>query len=282
VDYIRFSGTPLSIPNYDFETWNFYNYFTLESWGYDNKDRVENAGADISVVISNEPHSGNHAALVRNVIQASDTVLGELYTGDKNNQKFAINYKPIALTGFVKFFPSSGDSLFIIINMFAGTQNIGMGMFSYRDSLTEYAPFYSNIIYNTADIPDSASIIVQTYKNIAMGNSYAIIDDFNFDGYWAGVKDNPMVQAASSNINLNVYPNPFSNQATISFSLEQSGKVLIRLYNLAGEQVQLIDEKGYDAGTHEISLSAANLQKGFYICVITTNGGNYSKKIIVY
>jgi len=284
VDYIRFSGTTESIPNYDFENWINYDHITLNNWWYSRKDRVgEGLGANLPVRISSDAHTGDYAAIVSNIITVGDSIGGHMSTGTKDHYRFALDYKPNTLTGFYKYFPQNGDSLTICIAVFNNAQIIGSGFFKTGDTTSFYNPFTATILYNLPEIPDSAEITVRVFNNdIPLGNSYAIIDDFNFDGFLADVEENPFVKPASADFEFNIYPNPFSNNATINFTLEQPEQVQIRLYHISGKEAMSVVNKNFEAGNHEISIINSGLQKGFYVCVITSRGNNYNKKIIIY
>lgn len=283
LDNLHFSGTTESIPNYDFEIWKNFEHITLNSWSYEGKTKIKEFDQELPVILSNDAHSGNYAAMVRNIISPPDTVSGNLYSSNTDHQSFSINYKPNSLNGFYKFYPENGDSLYINISILSGTDWIGSGTFKTGDTVSDYTPFTAAIAYNQAVTPDSAYINIQVSKNnMPLGNSYALIDDFNFDGFLADVEENPMVKPANADLEFNIYPNPFSNNATISFTLDQPEQVQIRLYDISGNDILTIANKNFGEGDHDISFSGAGLQKGFYICMITTDKTTYSKKIIVY
>ena len=130
------------------------------------------------------------------------------------------------------------------------------------------------------EIPDSASITFQTYTSPPFGNSVLYIDNLNFDGFLSGIKE-PAI-TLSNNLDFNIYPNPFNEQATVAFTINRDEKVLVRLFDLSGKQVALLADGKFTTGSHIINLSAHGLQKGFYICVINTENAVYSKKLIIY
>ncbi|MFH0867113.1 MAG: C25 family cysteine peptidase [Bacteroidota bacterium] len=70
---------------------------------------------------------------------------------------------------------------------------------------------------------------------------------------------------------LNCYPNPFTDQTTISYSLEKPGSVSLNIYNAMGQEIAtLIDGKNQQAGYYNKVFNAAKLGKGIYHCVLTT------------
>ena len=72
-----------------------------------------------------------------------------------------------------------------------------------------------------------------------------------------------------------VYPNPVSNSATISFSLEQSEKVSVQIFDINGRWVTTLANSELSEGQHEIQFNSENLDAGIYILKLET--GNYSE-----
>lgn len=60
------------------------------------------------------------------------------------------------------------------------------------------------------------------------------------------------------------YPNPFNPSTKISFDLPKSTNVSLTVYNLLGQKVKdLITNKSYGAGRHEVSFDASSVISGF-------------------
>lgn len=94
------------------------------------------------------------------------------------------------------------------------------------------------------------------------------------------------ISLEKSKVLLSTYPNPVSNAATISFSLPQSQKVSIQVYDGAGRLVKTIADVQMETGTHQLTWDAADetgsrVATGMYY--LKFNAGNYSetKKISV-
>ena len=85
---------------------------------------------------------------------------------------------------------------------------------------------------------------------------------------------------------LNVYPNPFSDQTTIKFSLQEAGNVSLSVYTMAGQHLGDIEgESFYSAGTHELPwngrLNNGNaLSSGVYFLNIKTESGNSVRRML--
>ena len=60
------------------------------------------------------------------------------------------------------------------------------------------------------------------------------------------------------------YPNPFSDETTLSFELERPQSVSIRLYDLLGREVKTLGGGHLSGGRHEVTVSSSELSAGTY------------------
>ncbi|MFI5202047.1 MAG: hypothetical protein ACHQNE_06645, partial [Candidatus Kapaibacterium sp.] len=70
------------------------------------------------------------------------------------------------------------------------------------------------------------------------------------------------------------YPNPFSQRATISFTTESPGYADVRIMNLLGAEVARLYSGELSAGEHSFTWDAARMSapRGMYECVVRMNG----------
>jgi predicted GH43/DUF377 family glycosyl hydrolase len=68
-----------------------------------------------------------------------------------------------------------------------------------------------------------------------------------------------------------VYPNPFTDQAKLSYELDNKTQVEITLYSISGELIQTLLSEQQEAGNHELQFSSGNLPAGIYFYRITTD-----------
>jgi hypothetical protein len=61
------------------------------------------------------------------------------------------------------------------------------------------------------------------------------------------------------------HPNPFNPSTTIQFALPKQSKVVLKIYNLLGQEVATLVEKRLAAGQHEITFDASGLSSGIYV-----------------
>lgn len=93
------------------------------------------------------------------------------------------------------------------------------------------------------------------------------------------VDDNEMT---SSNMNLNIYPNPVRDNAKFNITLNENARVSYKIYDLSGRMVASSDLGFYGQGEHSVSFSTANLASGSYIISVQAGNNVNNTKILVY
>jgi hypothetical protein len=68
-----------------------------------------------------------------------------------------------------------------------------------------------------------------------------------------------------------ILPNPFTDQVTLAFSLDNSEGVLLRVFNLQGKKVYEQDLGQFPAGVQQLSITLADLPRGLYFFNLQTN-----------
>ena len=101
----------------------------------------------------------------------------------------------------------------------------------------------------------------------------------NYKKEFVGVHENPSVE---SNVNVNIYPNPVSSQATLSFDLKESCNVSYQVFDMSGRMVMNQEMGRLAAGEHQININAENLSNGSYILRLNQGAKNNSVKFMVY
>lgn len=78
-----------------------------------------------------------------------------------------------------------------------------------------------------------------------------------------------------------IIPNPASDAAQLSITMNDSRNVVVSLYNNLGEEVAIVNNEVLNAGTHFISLELANLPVGNYNLIIKAGSDIISKRVVV-
>ncbi|WP_347158079.1 CBM35 domain-containing protein [Pontibacter chitinilyticus] len=76
------------------------------------------------------------------------------------------------------------------------------------------------------------------------------------------------------------YPNPFQAATTISYTLQERGRVYLAVYNSKGQKVEVLVNKVQEAGTYDVTYSTAALQNGLYIYQLNAGGKRGSGKLL--
>ncbi len=89
-------------------------------------------------------------------------------------------------------------------------------------------------------------------------------------------------QQSPSDLELTCFPNPASSITNISFSLQESAKVDLTLYNVFGMPVKnILNSRFFEKGDHTIHVNFDYLEVGIYICVLKTKATKSSIKLVL-
>lgn len=86
--------------------------------------------------------------------------------------------------------------------------------------------------------------------------------------------------AKSNGFNAEVYPNPFTGSAQISYTLPVAEIVSIRIVNLLGQEVMQVPAGLKQAGTHEVGFNAANLSSGVYYVRLQVGNTQHTLRVV--
>jgi hypothetical protein len=75
------------------------------------------------------------------------------------------------------------------------------------------------------------------------------------------------------------YPNPFNPSTNISYNLPQDGNVLLKIYDLLGREVAVLENQYKKAGKYTIAFDAADLTSGVYIYQLQAAGKTSARKM---
>jgi hypothetical protein len=77
------------------------------------------------------------------------------------------------------------------------------------------------------------------------------------------------------------YPNPFNPSTKIKFSLPSENYVTLKVYNISGEEIEVLLNEKISAGVHEINFNAPLLPAGVYFYRLTSDNFSGVKKFIL-
>jgi hypothetical protein len=184
---------------------------------------------------------------------------------------------------------TAGEILFI--GWVASDEN-GLGSIAVSYSLNagrDFTPIMSGetddwyLLWTVPDgTPGSDSCVVRVEAwdpsgNVGTGYSEGY---FTIRASVTGAGDTPLATALLHN-----YPNPFNGHTTVAYSLEETGRVSIRVYDTAGRLVRVLEDREREAGTYEAfwdgrDEAARPVASGIYL--IRMDAGSYtgSRKIV--
>ncbi len=75
------------------------------------------------------------------------------------------------------------------------------------------------------------------------------------------------------------FPNPFNPATLISYKINQSGFVTLKVYNLVGQVVSTLVSEYKDVGTYTKQFDASELSAGIYLYKLQVNGFTSVKRM---
>ena len=122
---------------------------------------------------------------------------------------------------------------------------------------------------------------------IITGNYYSEVTNtrdiwlLNFDPTFTDVERDDEAQIPETIMLKQNYPNPFNPTTTIEFGIPESNFVTLTIYNMLGEQLEVLVNETLSAGSYKANWNAEELTSGIYVYKLLA--GNYleSKKMIL-
>jgi phosphodiesterase/alkaline phosphatase D-like protein len=77
------------------------------------------------------------------------------------------------------------------------------------------------------------------------------------------------------------YPNPFNPTTTIGFTIPQSGRYSISVYNVLGQLIRVLVDDEFHSGFYKVTFNAENLASGLYFYKLKGNNVNIARKMLL-
>jgi hypothetical protein len=77
------------------------------------------------------------------------------------------------------------------------------------------------------------------------------------------------------------YPNPFNPTTTIRYSLKETGKVSVRVYDVMGREVKVLVDGVQGAGEYSVVMDAMGLSSGVYVYQLRAGGYVFTRKMML-
>ena len=92
--------------------------------------------------------------------------------------------------------------------------------------------------------------------------------------------DNVAVSLPSP-LSLSAYPNPFNPTTTIHFDLPVASRVVLDVFNIAGQKVASVADQPYASGSHTIGFDGSALASGLYFARLQTAKQSTTTKLML-
>jgi len=111
--------------------------------------------------------------------------------------------------------------------------------------------------------------VMSDFAAFSLIKSEMNVDNFNFKG-------NPFKYSLSMN-----YPNPFNPETNIDYTLAVDGQVVIKIYNILGEEVAMLVNEVEKKGLHTVKFNASQLPSGVYFYRLQTAFYNETRRMVL-
>ena len=148
---------------------------------------------------------------------------------------------------------------------------------------TLYKPSFTITFYDPATGEPYYEIYdaIENYGNIyAATHGRGVFKNGTF--FTVGTEELPAEDGSTTNINMNIYPNPASENINVSFNQPNSSEVLLHIYDLGGKLVQSKSINNLSKGQQNIQLNINSLNRGTYMLQIIAGRETGTSKLIIY
>jgi hypothetical protein len=136
----------------------------------------------------------------------------------------------------------------------------------------------------SVDIPlthyDPPVNLSEVFQFKVVGNGTVYFDNYYFWRTSTAIKAVDDLVPAKYNLEQN-YPNPFNPTTSIRFSLPAANQVVLKVFNILGEEVVTLVNEFMNAGTYEVDFDATQLGTGTYIYSISAGDFTSVKKMVL-
>ncbi|MCU7500056.1 MAG: T9SS type A sorting domain-containing protein [Ignavibacteria bacterium] len=77
------------------------------------------------------------------------------------------------------------------------------------------------------------------------------------------------------------YPNPFNPSTSIRYSIDKSGPVSLKVYDILGKEVEVLEEGYKNAGNYTAVFNASKYASGIYLCRLQSSGRALTMKMLL-
>jgi hypothetical protein len=223
--------------------------------------------------------NGSSSGLGPKIIDATD-----FFGATANDQMYIDNFfigpaslTPVELTSFGANVNAAGQ---VVLNWTTATE-INNQMFEIERS-SENGEFYliGHIKgHGTTSEPKEYSYIDMS---VVPGKYYYRLKQVDFSGVYeySNIVEVEISAPLVYNLAQN-YPNPFNPSTQINFSIAEPTMIKLAIYNLLGQEIQVLRDEFMQPGLYQVSFNASNLPSGMYIYKLETANYVQARKMMI-
>jgi hypothetical protein len=208
----------------------------------------------------------------------------------RNQGNLTFTSESISATGAMGLaimdYENDGDLDLITVNDQLQTNGItvflndGTGSFTSRENC--FFPFATGLPRSVvaSDFDQDGKTDIAIVSSVAAGvDSLFVL--YNLGGGTVGIQNQEIEEIPTSHLLSQNFPNPFNPTTTIKFSIPEASVVILKIYNILGEEVKTLVNEFKEIGNHTTQLDASSLSSGIYLYRMKAGSFVETKKMIL-
>ena len=163
-------------------------------------------------------------------------------------------------------FIDAGTSVLVAIEVFGVSAANNEFVFVGNDQTTYHGNYVVTYIYIPANT-EWRPIIPTPFIRLNVASGYVGLNELS--------KNNSGLKVFQNE------PNPANGSTTIRYELPEESNVALKVFNITGKEVLVINEGNKRAGAHKLNLNTAGLSGGVYYYTLTTGSEEATQKMII-
>jgi hypothetical protein len=208
---------------------------------------------------------------------AADKQFVRKLTDDGYVLELAVKWSAITKDNGTETMTPAVDNIFgMAINQHDNDETAG------RVASVQWAARLLDAVWNNTKYCGTVKFLADNKLEFTATNSITgLTNPIPYDGsdYVVGVEDLDLLPTEYS-LDQN-YPNPFNPTTVISFQIPESGVVLIKIFDMLGQEVTTLLNEEKPAGAYNLKFNSSGLASGNYIYTLRVGDFQQSKKMTI-